>query len=66
MRQSLWRPTGWPCCGAWAGNLERASAAPSTSEFWGSKGIAGGAVNETPVVTAHPEPSRHGMDKLPP
>lgn len=40
MRQSLWRPMGWPCCGAWAGNLERASATPSISEFWCSKGIA--------------------------
>ncbi|XP_021105645.1 G patch domain and KOW motifs-containing protein isoform X2 [Heterocephalus glaber] len=26
MRLSLWRPTGWPCFGAWAGNLARALA----------------------------------------
>lgn len=43
MRQCLWRPMGWPCCGAWAGNLARASAIHSVSEFagryWGGKWV---------------------------
>lgn len=56
---------GWPCCGAWAGNLVRASAAPSISEFWGrGKGTADGAVNKTPTVPAHPEPSSQGEGTL--
>jgi hypothetical protein len=29
---------GWPCCGAWDGNLARASAIPSVSEFGGGNG----------------------------
>jgi hypothetical protein len=51
---------GWPCCGAWAGNLARVLAALSISEFRGRGRVGQMGVNKIPMVPTNPKPSRQG------